>query len=340
MKFLKIFLIVVILILAGFSIWNVTLPGRYDVHQSTTINAPAERIFSHVNDVEKWVQWSPWAEMDNTAEFTYGEQTVGAGAFYSWTGDTLGKGQLTIVESVPNSKIKTKLEFTEPNMSTSTGYWKFEEENGQTKVTWGNTGELPFFMRFIRSMLESQLNKDFAKGLNNIKTLVEEDMSANSGTVFQNGQIDIVQIEGGTYVGKRYTDLPWSEMEDAYSTGYANIYDVLGMEAKNITGAPFGQFITWDEESETTSMIVGIPVETDIKINDPLEKGQLYSGKVVRYAHYGPYEKTGEGHLAVEKYFLDNDLTYNGNPWESYVTDPGAEPDSSKWLTLIYYPVQ
>ena len=29
-----------------------------------------------------------------------------------------------------------------------------------------------------------------------------------------------------------------------------------------------------------------------------------------------------------------------GAPWEVYVTDPGAEPDQSKWRTEIFFPVR
>lgn len=340
MRFIKIFLIVVILILAGFSIWNATLPETYDFNRSVTIDAPAERIFEQVNDVEKWVNWSPWAAMDKTAEFTYDEQTTGSGASYSWSGDTVGSGTLTIIESTPFSSIKTRLEFTEPNQVTSSGYWIFEEDNGQTKVTWGNTGSLPFLMRFIGAMMDRQLGETFQDGLNNLKALVENTSQSEENEEPQHGQIDIVDVNGGMYVGKRYTNLPWSEMEAAYSNGWQEIYNVLGMEAKKITGPPFGSFVTWNEDEQLTTMIVGVPVETDIAISEPLEKGQMYSGKAIRYTHFGAYELTGEGHMAVEQYFIDNDLTYNGEPWESYVTDPGAEPDTSKWLTYIYYPVQ
>ena len=337
MKFLKIFLILIILILAGFSIWNATLPSTYDFNRSIEIEAPAERIFNQVNNVKNWESWSPWAAMDNTAEFTYDEKTEGMDAWYSWVGDTVGTGKLTIVESTPYSEIKTKLEFTEPNATTSSGYWRFEESDGVTTVTWGNTGELPFLMRFIGPVLEDQLGDTFEEGLSSLKTEVESSSASNS---FEHGQIDIVEAEGGTYVGKKYVDLPWSEMESAYGNGYAEIYEALGMDAKNITGAPFGEILTWDEENQMTTLVVGIPVETDLEIAEPLEKGQMYSGRAVRYAHYGPYELTGEAHMAIEEYVNNNGLTFSGAPWESYVTDPGMEPDSSKWLTLVYYPIQ
>ena len=29
-----------------------------------------------------------------------------------------------------------------------------------------------------------------------------------------------------------------------------------------------------------------------------------------------------------------------GNPWEVYIAGPMNEPDTSKWITEIYYPIQ
>jgi AraC family transcriptional regulator len=33
-------------------------------------------------------------------------------------------------------------------------------------------------------------------------------------------------------------------------------------------------------------------------------------------------------------------LKGTGDPWEVYVTDPGDEPDPSKWQTELVYPIE
>lgn len=37
---------------------------------------------------------------------------------------------------------------------------------------------------------------------------------------------------------------------------------------------------------------------------------------------------------------VDAALEAAGAPWEVYVTDPGAEPDQSKWRTDIFFPLR
>jgi len=45
----------------------------------------------------------------------------------------------------------------------------------------------------------------------------------------------------------------------------------------------------------------------------------------------------GQAHMAMEKYINENKLEALTPAVEEYVTDPGSEPDSTKWLTKIVY---
>ena len=53
--------------------------------------------------------------------------------------------------------------------------------------------------------------------------------------------------------------------------------------------------------------------------------------------HLGSYDDLMIPHTAMENYLKENDLTMEGPALEEYVTDPGNEPDTSKWETHIYY---
>ncbi|HSI90626.1 MAG TPA: GyrI-like domain-containing protein, partial [Adhaeribacter sp.] len=66
---------------------------------------------------------------------------------------------------------------------------------------------------------------------------------------------------------------------------------------------------------------------------------ELKGGPVAVIAHYGPYEKTYDAHMAMDKYLTANKKEISGSPWEVYITDPAKEQDPAKWLTEIYYPL-
>lgn len=109
MKILKIIGIVVgaiVIILAGLILMQ---PAKGHVEKSVVINAPASAIFPHLNSLEKFVAWSPWAKMDPTVKNTYEGAAAGVSAKMQWDGPETGKGTQWISESVENERVKTGL---------------------------------------------------------------------------------------------------------------------------------------------------------------------------------------------------------------------------------------
>ncbi len=51
----------------------------------------------------------------------------------------------------------------------------------------------------------------------------------------------------------------------------------------------------------------------------------------------GAYEGLKYAHQSLNKYFQTNGLRLKPPVIEEYITDPMAEPDTTKWLTKIYY---
>lgn len=144
MKVLKIILIVVLILVGTFVIINAFLPANYSVERSTTVQAPKELVFKQVVDFKNWEQWSPWLAMDSTMTFNYGEQTKGAGATYSWTGENSGNGKQEMTAVSDMDTIKTHIVFE--GMGESDGLWVFtENEDGTTHVSWSFSGENSFF---------------------------------------------------------------------------------------------------------------------------------------------------------------------------------------------------
>ena len=149
------------------------IPSKVHVERSITINAPAEAIFPYVNDLKAWEQWSPWYEVEPTAQYSYGEQTVGSGATSSWKGEKVGEGTQVIMSSTPNSEISTALDFG--NQGEAMAFWKFEEAAGSTEVTWGfdtDVGLSPIGKIFAL-MMDSMVGGDYEKGLQNLKQICE-----------------------------------------------------------------------------------------------------------------------------------------------------------------------
>ena len=172
MKLLRtlIFLFMMFIVLAV--IVGLILPRKIHVEQTKIINAPATTVFNQVNNLENWENWSYWKLNDPEMAITYPGQKVGKGATYTWKSKGSGNGSMEIIESNPNSSLKTELKF---DQGGGFGTWKFEPEGNGTKVTWAfdtDMGSNPL-MSIKGLIMKRILNTSLKESLENIKGVVE-----------------------------------------------------------------------------------------------------------------------------------------------------------------------
>lgn len=173
MKTLKIIgIVLAVLVILFFGI-AMLLPSDVHVERSLMISASSEVVYNQINDLRQWHKWSPWHQMNPDMKITYEGEFKGEGASYSWTSDKVGNGTLTITETQPYQYIATDLDFMEQGKAT--GYYRFESIDEGTQVTWGfeaDMGENPI-AKYMGLMMDSMIGSDFEKGLQNLKTHVE-----------------------------------------------------------------------------------------------------------------------------------------------------------------------
>jgi hypothetical protein len=86
-------------------------------------------------------------------------------------------------------------------------------------------------------------------------------------------------------------------------------------------------------------------VEVAIPVDRQLKGGNQYNFKRMLPGHFLLAEVKGGTHAVdsamtqLQNYVLDYQLTVMAIPFQSLVTDRSKEPDESKWITWIYYPV-
>lgn len=175
MKILKRILLVIAIILLVVTAIGLILPSHVHVERSITINQPQERVFSYVNNIKSWNEWSPWFELDTTASYTQAGPPSGVGAKLSWvsTNKDVGRGSMTYTEVNPPSLIKQDLNFMEEGVAQ--GIYTFSPEGSGTKVTWAfefDTGFNPL-LRILGKFMDGMVGKDFEKGLSKLKTILE-----------------------------------------------------------------------------------------------------------------------------------------------------------------------
>ena len=83
-----------------------------------------------------------------------------------------------------------------------------------------------------------------------------------------------------------------------------------------------------------------MPVASRMDGAGRVKAGELPGGRVATVTHMGPYDELPQTWAALTEWMGAQGLQPAGAPWEVYVTDPGAEPDQSKWRTDIFFPVR
>ncbi len=119
---------------------------------------------------------------------------------------------------------------------------------------------------------------------------------------------------------------------------FGEVFGYVSESGQRPTGMPFSRYHSIDAES--VDMECGLPVNSAIDGTDRIQSGELPGGAVATVVHKGPYEGLPQTWAALVKWIGAEGLRPAGAPWEVYLTDPGAEPDSSKWRTQIFFPVQ
>jgi effector-binding domain-containing protein len=320
---------IILLVIVGFF-----LPGKMEVSRSINVNAPAEYAFEEVNQLERWNNWSYWNQQDTTMKIAYGDRRMGAGAFYSWQSEDMGDGKLSITESTPFKSIKADLNFME--QGTAKAWYDFEPEGEATKVTMSFSTDFGLnpVGRWIGVLgMRGEMNKAFDHNLNKIKELAEAKPRFS---------VPITQedVSGVSYIGLNYTMSPQDHqaVSAQMSKMYTELYSALGKSKIEPAGQPFSIYPKFSAES--MDMICALPVPADAKLPKKYKLMQTDAGSAVKAIHKGDYATLEQTHNEINKFIEFRKLEITGAPWEVYVTDPDQEPDKSKWVTEVYYPVK
>jgi effector-binding domain-containing protein len=309
MKFLKVLLAIVIIVVAMVVIAGLVIDGKYNVERTATIDGCYGDVQSQITDFNNWQNWSPWLDKAKQAgqevEFTYSEEQGAVGSFYTWESatDAIGSGKMEISE-IAEGKLDFHLTFTSPMEAEADGHVSYSSGSDGVDVAWGMYGENSFIGKIFFSLMGQSdvLAGDFDKGLDLMKTHVEA-------------------MDQPEYAPEH------QELAERHYIGHRIIYH------------PMAIYHSFDEATMDAEMELAIPVMGKPSDIEGFSTGTLENGEYLVGVFYGAYEEVAELWTNMEAYVGCNNIAVTGAPYELYVTDPSTEPDTSKWETRVIYPV-
>lgn len=173
---LKKILLVLAVAIVALLVVIATRPDSYRVQRSAKIDGPPNAVFATLADFHSFAKWSPWEKRDPAMKRTISEPASGVGASYAWEGnDDVGKGKMTITESVPPTRLVQRLEFIEPFPSVADTSFEVKPDGAASNVTWAMTGKNNFMGKAFSLFMDmdAMIGKDFEEGLANLDRVVK-----------------------------------------------------------------------------------------------------------------------------------------------------------------------
>jgi effector-binding domain-containing protein len=336
---LKYLLYVLIALVVIAIILGLVGPKTFDFHRTAVVSGTPEQVWPYVSNLKNMQLWSPWAEKDTAMSVEYTGTDGAVGSMISWSGNKdVGKGSQTISLLEPNTHVESTLKFMEPMENEATSYTYLSDTTGGTLVKWGIRGENGFIGRIFASVMnfDKMMAPDFERGLAKLTELM-----ASAPKTAAAPAVNIVpgDYPGGKYFGIRGT-MKMTELESFYEKSYAAIFPALEKAGGKPAGMPLGLYYKWDMATGTTELVAGVAFTGDAKAPKGMEVVNVAPGRSLTINYMGGYHGIGAAHEAMDAYIQQNKLEHIAPVIEEYITDPGSEPDSNKWVTKILYLVK
>lgn len=283
------------------------------VSKSIDINASKDKIKSVLTDFSQWRPWSPWMVVEPEAKM----EIAPNGKSYSWTGKRVGAGEMKLLE-VNEDKISYDLMFLKPWKSHAAPNFVLKEGNGKTNLTWNMDSSLPFYMFFMKNMMETMIGMDYERGLKLLKEYIE-----NGKVKAELSFIDQEEFAGTKFVGIRKT-VPMSKMGEEMQKDIDNL--AMQLSDSNLTNdLVFTQYHKFKLVKGIVEYTTGIGV-TDYPKNIPdnFVKGQLPAKTLRTVRLKGSYDHLGNAWSAVQTMMREKGVKVDRkfHPLEFYRNNP------------------
>lgn len=176
MKFLKVLLVIIAVLVVIFFVGGLFLPKTYSVSRSATINAPDSVIYKNIADFNEFTKWNPWSKMEPSAKITVSGPVAQPGQLYAWEGKETGTGQMKIIKAEPSKLVDIELKFIKPFESIADTKFEIQPEGTGQKVTWTMSGDNNIISKWmcVFVSMDKMIGKDFEDGLKNLKEKSEK----------------------------------------------------------------------------------------------------------------------------------------------------------------------
>ena len=347
MRALKTLLIILVAVIALGAILGLLGPKRSTVTRSVVIHAPAPMVYAHASSLQRMEEWNPWTRKDANIKLTYSGENGEVGQNGTWSGNgEVGSGKQAITAMVPDKGVDLNVTFLAPYEQQAELELKLNEMADSTNATWTFVSSNDFFKRIylVFNDIDTLIGPDLQEGLKQLRSLAELDAiklaEEDKAKTYRGFRIETVERPEVTYAGKRDM-VKWSALDEYFSKVFPQSTGAIEKADVRLAGSLTALFYKRDTLDHKTDVFAGAPIaaRSDVKVPG-CEIVTVPAGKALMIAYHGSPKKSNEAHEAIYDMMKAKGLELRSAVVEEFVTGAAQEPDTTKWMTNIYYPVE
>lgn len=306
--------------------------SKLTVKKSIIVQALPDQIFPKINDFHHWTSWSPWLIMEPETKVSVDAD----GKYYSWEGKITGSGNMKITGEATNKSIDIDLNFIKPWKSSSKVRFELNPVQNGTEVIWLMDNRLPFFMFFMKKMMETFIGMDFDRGLGMLKDLAEK------GEV--QSQLDFKgtsKFSGFKYIGVK-TTCKMDEVGEKMNRDFTQIDQFFKDKNDLLIGPFFSIYHKYDPVKDKVIYTSAAPItHFPAEIPDNMVIGEIPKTEVFTIKHKGPYQHLSNAWSTL--FMMQRNKAFKADksipPFETYLNMPGEVPDKDL-ITEVHFAIK
>ena len=313
-KFLTALLIIILILTAGIYLF---IPAKIQINRTVTIPATPSATFRILSDNSTWKNW--WPGSDNKSTLT-NEKNQFAYKGYSYIinqkfFNTLG----ILISGSDDVKINSSLIILSILKDSVAVEWQaivIPSKNPVTRIQdYRKAMEIENNMKEVLSHIQSFLgNEKNIYGMNIQRTVVKDTLLMST----------------------KFTSNQNPTTEEIYSS-INKIREYISRHGASESNYPMLNVSLIDSNRFQT--MVAIPVNQVLKDNSDIYVRRMVRGYILEGEVKGGAYTARQALKQLENYVNDHSMNSPAIPFESLLTDRSSEPDTTKWITKLYYPV-
>lgn len=133
---------------------------------------------------------------------------------------------------------------------------------------------------------------------------------------------------------------PIAELPQVMGREFGRVMDALAAEGIRPAGGALAIYHGWTGDTVDVEIALTVPgVFFPQERKGAVRASRVPGGKVAHTVHVGPYDQLAGAYSAIQEYASEHGLQLAGMMWERYLTGPAEEPDQSKHVTEIFWPL-